>query len=866
NLYGCHPFYLEVLPSGSAHGVLLLNSNGMDVQLSKEGDRLSFKVVGGLLDLYVFTGPTPQQVVQQYLELIGRPCMIPYWALGYHQCRWGYDSLQKVKDVVSMFKKHSIPLEAIWIDIDYMKDYKAFEIDEDRYPIKKTAQWIRDLHNQDQKIVMILDPGIKTQYKTGLYEPYDTGIAKKLFIQRKVIKEEKTKDGTIRRPGDLTPFVAKQWPGKITFPDWLHPETSEYWHEHIAAWLQQTPIDGIWIDMNEPASFHNGDFSSELSEDLPIQLGHFAPQPKKTKKSQAAPQQPQRQHQEQRPESSTLQKEDEEKSLDPQDTISTDAIPKHTIARDEQDHEVEYNPHSHEHHPAQHNQPLASMLAADDALELSPGTETPRPPLVYASPNDPPYRINNNSEKADLEYRTVSVDALHHNGVLEYDAHNLFGHMEGIATYHSLRRLYPNRKPFILSRSTFVGSGQYVCKWLGDNFSEFPQLKASISGMLNFQLFGIGMVGADVGGFVDIASEELLIRWHQLGAFYPFLRNHNHLVNPPQEPYTSKALTEVTRHMMGLRYSLLPWWYTLFYRFHQDGQMVLSPLWILDPADPNLISIDEQFLVGEAILVSPVLQRKHTSVAATFPRGRWYNIYSGCLEVQAAPATAEPGSRVYELDAPLTSIPVHLRGGCILPRASLVSSTAFMTTTQVQQAPLEILVALDERGQAQGEYYHDDDSFAPVDGTLVQMRISTPGVLTVSSRPMDPTLGLKEKRRQKQSQVELNPRSLRVHKIQICGIGLDGVSPGWVPPESHMSAVHLETRQVRVSIVRPPAQGTKTLQHQHELEAIPVSKLKMSWDARLAQLVVLLNHKSSKGYDIPADCSLEVDWTEALVA
>ena len=92
----------------------------MDVLFSPKGDTLTFRLIGGSIELYIFTGPTPQLVVQQYTELIGRSCMLPFWSLGMAQCRWGYDSLDKVKTVVAQYKKHYLPLESIWIDIEYV--------------------------------------------------------------------------------------------------------------------------------------------------------------------------------------------------------------------------------------------------------------------------------------------------------------------------------------------------------------------------------------------------------------------------------------------------------------------------------------------------------------------------------------------------------------------------------------------------------------------------------------------------------------------------------------------------------------------------------------------------------------------------
>jgi len=135
NLYGYHPFYMEVR-NGKSHGVLLHSSNGMDVVYSNATgyDTLTYKVIGGVLDFYIFTGQNPEQVVMQYTGLVGRPYLMPYWSLGFHQCRWGYHNISEVKEVVQEYKKFDIPLETMWTDIDYMDRYLDFTFDPVRFP------------------------------------------------------------------------------------------------------------------------------------------------------------------------------------------------------------------------------------------------------------------------------------------------------------------------------------------------------------------------------------------------------------------------------------------------------------------------------------------------------------------------------------------------------------------------------------------------------------------------------------------------------------------------------------------------------------------------------------------------------------
>ncbi|KAF9961897.1 hypothetical protein BGZ72_001004 [Mortierella alpina] len=890
NLYGSHPFFIQILPSGRAHGVLLLSSNGMDVVISPEGDRLTYKIIGGAIELYIFTGPTPQQVIQQYTQLIGRPCMVPYFSLGFHMCRWGYDTVDKARDVLVQFKRHGLPLEALWIDIDYMEHYKCFTFDQTRYPVKQVAILADELHANNQHLIMILDPGIKLQYQMGLYEPYDEGVARNLFIKRKVTAQEAAEDKTAKlRAGDLVDFVGKVWPGKTVFPDWFHPETQDYWTRHITAWLQQVPLDGIWIDMNEAASFHDGDCSHiESSEDRPVRLSDFAPaEPEDSLDEESQTKGPLLQPQHlQQPQHAHLDSDvkKKRKNAQPHSTHSkdghhhhSDTQPKEAIALREHEYEESHGPDVLERHK-DHGYLPSMRLEEEDATV----GEERRPPVIYTRPNQPPYNINNNNEYAELEYRTVSVDSLHHGGITEYDAHNLYGHMEGIATYQALRTIQPTKKPFILSRSTFVGSGQYVAKWTGDNWSSEEDMRASIAGLLNFQLFGISMVGADIGGFGDAASDELLIRWHQLGAFYPFMRNHNCIVNPPQEPYISATLTEATRTCLDLRYRLLPHWYTLFYRAHHDGRMVCSPLWIIDPKDPELLTVDDQFLVGESLLISPALSLEQSVVEARFPPGRWYDLYSGRLEVLVGSAgRGLVSSEKVEIDAPLEKIPVHVHGGHILALASAQDGTFLETTRQVRDAPLEILVALDETERARGECYHDDDSFETVDGTLVRME-ARPGMLTLIPYAAgsnehggddDGTEGVKEQEAQEDVDYLLLPpvglegkRSTAIKSINIWGLSLGPMLTGRggrVSEDEAKSNAQLESHQVRLSIVSR-ARECEGRQHRYDLRAVAEEEFAVRWDASQAQLVVNIKHP--QGLMLAGDQGLQLDWSDALVA
>lgn len=115
NLYGTHPVYYELRDSGHSHGVLLLNSNGMDIKINNDGGQyLEYNVIGGVIDLYFLAGPNPFDVARQYSKITQKAAMMPYWGFGFHQCRFGYESVEDVVEVVANYSKANIPLETMW--------------------------------------------------------------------------------------------------------------------------------------------------------------------------------------------------------------------------------------------------------------------------------------------------------------------------------------------------------------------------------------------------------------------------------------------------------------------------------------------------------------------------------------------------------------------------------------------------------------------------------------------------------------------------------------------------------------------------------------------------------------------------------
>ncbi|KAF2126870.1 glycoside hydrolase family 31 protein [Dothidotthia symphoricarpi CBS 119687] len=598
NLYGTHPVYYEHrAKSGKSHGVLLLNSNGMDVKINNDnGQYLEYNVIGGVVDLYFMAGPGPLDVAREYSEITRKAAMMPYWGFGFHQCKYGYKSVGEVADVVASYHAANIPLETMWTDIDYMDRYKVFTLGE-KFPLKGMRDLVDDLHRNNQHYVLMVDPAVAAQD----YASYNNGVKADAFIKR----------------NDDSVYKGIVWPGPTAYPDWFANNTQSYWDDEFAKFFDAdsgVDIDALWIDMNEPANFCEypcNNPEAESGDNTHLEL-----------RSLVSPQEP-----------------GSKKGLPGRDLI----------------------------HPS--------------------------------------YNIRN--EFGLLSWKTADTDLIHHGGWAEYDTHSLYGTMMSEASRHSMLKRRPDKRPMVITRSTFLGAGSYVGHWLGDNVSSWDQYLTSIRHLLQFvAFFQVPMAGADVCGFLNDAEEHLCARWMVLGAFYPFYRNHNVEGAKPQEAYRWESVAAAARKAIDLRYRLLDYIYTAMLRQTVDGTPMLSPLWMHYPDDANTFAIETQFFYGPSLLVNPVTVEHSTLVSFYLPNGTWYDLYTH-------KPVAGAGSMITYTNITHTDIPVLVRGGSIIP----MRINSANTTTALRNQNFELFVAPDADGKANGTLYLDDGESLVQNGT-----------------------------------------------------------------------------------------------------------------------------------------------------
>jgi len=288
--------------------------------------------------------------------------------------------------------------------------------------------------------------------------------------------------------------------------------------------------------------------------------------------------------------------------------------------------------------------------------------------------------------------------------------HNVYGMLMSAATQGGMLRQSPNERPLVITRATYAGGQRYSAVWTGDNSSTWDHLRISLPMIMGLGLSGLPLAGADIGGFAMSPSPELYTRWLEAGVFYPYCRTHTELGSRNQEPWSfGNRLEDINRRAIELRYRLLPYLYNAFHQAAQTGLPVMRALLLDYPDDANAAGQNYEFLLGDDLLVAPVVKSGEDTWGVYLPRGVWYDFWTD---------RRYTGPAGLHVDAPLDRIPLFVRGGAVVPTQQVVQ--------YVDEAPINPLtLEIYPEGNSSRDYYEDDGlSFDYQRGAVLHRRFS----------------------------------------------------------------------------------------------------------------------------------------------
>ena len=272
---------------------------------------------------------------------------------------------------------------------------------------------------------------------------------------------------------------------------------------------------------------------------------------------------------------------------------------------------------------------------------------------------------------------------------------NTFALLMARATYEGLERLRPNQRPYVITRAAYAGIQRYSTMWTGDTNSTWEGLSLNIPMFTSLGLSGEPFVGSDIGGFIGRGNGELLVRSYQVGFLAPFCRNHKQIDGYDQEPWRfGKYYEDIIRKYLKLRYTLLPFLYTTLEEAHRTGVPLFRPLMLNYQDDENTYNLDDQFMIGEDVLVAPIMKPDVTRRLVYLPAGSWYDYWTN---------KKYAGGTMINVDAPLDTVPMFVRAGAIIATGPPLNYVG-----EKPVDPITFNVYPDDTGAASTTLYEDD--------------------------------------------------------------------------------------------------------------------------------------------------------------
>ncbi|MBP1948052.1 glycoside hydrolase family 31 protein [Virgibacillus litoralis] len=326
--------------------------------------------------------------------------------------------------------------------------------------------------------------------------------------------------------------------------------------------------------------------------------------------------------------------------------------------------------------------------------------------------------------------KTMDVDVMHRNDgkpATHRELHNVYGLLMSKATYEGMEKQLNGKRPFLLTRAGFAGVQRYASVWTGDNRSFWEHLQMSLPMVMNLGVSGVPFAGPDVGGFAHDTSAELLVRWTQVGAFTPYFRNHSAMGTIYQEPWQFGEDNEaIMKKYIQMRYIWMPQLYSLFYQASVTGHPVMRPLFMEYPEDQKTYNINDQFMIGNNVVVAPILAPSVTDRAVYLPAGQWIDYETG---------VQYEGKRAHLIHAELDRMPIFIKQGTAIMQGEWTSNQ------NKNPHHVQMDVYAGANGETYNFTYYDDDgeTFDFENGAFMELSIEVKSttnavVVTVSDQ------------------------------------------------------------------------------------------------------------------------------------
>ncbi len=596
SLYGAHNFI--VVAGRETFGLFFDYPSEItfDIGYTKT-DTLQVSCEDADLNLFVIDGDSPYDIVKQFRGIIGRSYIPPKYAFGFGQSRWGYKTKEDFRRVVDGYRENGVPLDMVYMDIDYMQGFKDFTLNEENF--QDFPAFVQEMKDRNIRLIPIIDAGVKVEKG---YDIYEEGVQNRYFCQRE----------------DGSDFVAAVWPGDTHFPDVLNEEARKWFGDKYRI-LTDQGIEGFWNDMNEPAIFYSKEGLAELKDMLKDFL----------------------------------------------ENENGGGITAGEMAADNRNQGED-----------------SEKTAAEGDKKRFAGPSVW--PLMWKLGS-----LANSREDYRRFYHNTKDGRVRHDKV-----HNLFGYYMTRAAGEAFERIDPDKRFLMFSRSSYIGMHRYGGIWTGDNKSWWSHILLNLKMLPSLNMCGFLYTGADLGGFGADTTRDMLLRWLALGVFTPLMRNHAAQGTREQECYQFENIEDF-RHVIGVRYRLIPYLYSEYMKAALNNDLYFKPLAFVYPEDAMALQVEDQMMLGDEIMIAPVYTQN--------AKGRYVYLPEEMKFVKFLPdgtiSEEVLGQGHHYVEIALNEVPLFIRSGKCIPLAE--------SAEYVEAVDMEHMTVL---GFAGAEYmlYEDD--------------------------------------------------------------------------------------------------------------------------------------------------------------